>query len=216
MTQQQTPQQDKNPLLNKYRALLTLAVVLIAISFIFSAASGVYYFRKQSRVISSYSEAQKVFWHNREAKTKSINIRKDSIKLLKANEALFPDILVHSEQVYQIDFKKLLEATRDSSRASVEAMKEICDKRITVLDSLMFILFTNIQQRDSLIAEMECLQSSDSLMLRKNLFSLDSLKNENKKLIEQVQLTEKKGKVKFWTGLGLGTIIGSGVNSLFN
>jgi hypothetical protein len=211
-----TPQMNPNPLPNKYRALLTLAVFLIAISFIFSAASEVYYFRKQSRIISSYSEAQKVFWHNREAKTKSINIRKDSIKVLKANEALFPDLLAHSEQVYQIDFKKLLAATRDSSRASVEAMKKICDNRVTVLDSLMFIMFTNIQQRDSLISEMECLQSSDSLMLKKNLFSLDSLKNENKKLIEQVELTEKKGKVKFWTGLGLGTVIGSGVNSLFN
>jgi hypothetical protein len=205
---------QENLLPNKYRALLTLIVVLICCSFIFSA--GYYFSSKRNSSVKTFTESQKTFLLDRTEKIKSIIIKEDSVKIMKANEANFKELLFISKEVYQREYQKLLQATKDSSKANIEALKKICDNRISVQDSLMGIMFKNINYRDSLIADMKCLQISDSLQLNRNLLALDSIETSNKKLTEQVDLINKKGKLKFWIGLGTGIIVGEMTKSLFN
>jgi hypothetical protein len=205
---------QENLLPNKYRALLTFIIVLICCSFIFLA--GYYFSSKRNPSVKSYTESQTSFLKDRTDKVKGIIIKEDSVKIMQSNEAKFKGLLLISKQVYQREYYKLLQATKDSSKANIKALKKICDNRIIVQDSLMEILFNNVLFRDSLIADMKCLQISDSLQLNRNLLAIDSIENSNKKLTEQVDLINRKGKLKFWIGVGTGIIVGEITKSIFN
>jgi hypothetical protein len=156
-----------------------------------------------------------LFWRKRTESQKGFVMLKKQVDEAAAKEAGIPAVIAFSHTIYQAEYEKLLSAMKDSLDSNLAALKIVCDKRIAVSDSCILVLTTNSKQKDSLIGIAAGLIKADSLSLKTNLAALDSTKRANDTLVNQLQKAKETGKVKFWTGLGLGAIIGQSIKSIF-